>query len=128
MTASATKTHSMTKAERFEEFHENNGHVYTMLVGYCREWAQAGHTSFGVRAPWERMRWQVGVRTTSADYKLNDHLCPFYARLIAAQEPDLANLLSFRESEADEWIDGYLARTDYSADGALFALFPQGGG
>lgn len=40
---------------------------------------------------------------------LNDHLTSYYVRLIAAQEPDLADCFEVRRSPADAWIDHYLA-------------------
>jgi len=97
------------RAERFQTFHEQNPHIYGLLVHYCREWAEtSGRKKFGIRAPWERMRWQLAVRTMrpEGEPKLNDHMTSFYARLIAAQEPDLRDLLETRRSIADKWIGG----------------------
>ncbi len=109
----------LTSAERFERFHATNPHIYDLLVGYCRAWAGTGRVLFGIRAPWERMRWELGVHTDSTDFKLNDHYTSFYARLIVEQEPDLAALLSLRQSvEADEWIAARRV-----AVGESFALF-----
>jgi len=127
----------LAAARRFEQFHATNPHVYDLLVRYCREWVDAGHIRFGIRSPWERMRWQLGLHTDSADFKLNDHLTAYYSRLISAREFDLAELLVQRRSDdADEWIALYLcdqqARelgeqldADY-ADGGLFAMSPEG--
>jgi hypothetical protein len=131
MADDATETRSMSKAERFEEFHRDNPHIYEMLVRFCREWRDAGHESFGIRAPWERMRWAIAVQTKSADFKLNDHYCPYYSRLIAAQERDLRGLLTHRRAdEADAWIADFLYRKDmerlgHGRDGGLFALPTQ---
>lgn len=99
----------LSPAARFQKFHEDNPHIYTLLVHYCREWAKSsGRRKFGIRAPWERMRWQLSVQTIrpEGEPKLNDHMTSFYARIIAAQEPDLADLLETRRSIADEWIGG----------------------
>lgn len=125
----------MTSAERFERFHNRNPHVYDLLVKYCREWVDAGHVRFGIRAPWERMRWHLGIHTDSADFKLNDHMTAYYSRLISAREFDLAELLVQRRSDdADEWIalrlcDQAAAECELAADGGLFDFgLPEQGG
>lgn len=105
---SATTAEECERCARFERFHEQNPHVYALLVSYCREWASAtGRRRFGIRAPWERMRWQLAITTTGDAFKLNDHYAPFYARLIAYQEPDLRELFETRRAaEADAWAAG----------------------
>lgn len=89
--------------ERFEAFHAANPHVYDLLVGYSRQALRAarlrGRSRIGIRAVWERMRWDLDVETKRGadDFKLNDHLTAFYARLLMAREPDLAECFETRE-------------------------------
>ena len=43
------------------------------------------------------VRWQYGTTTTSDDgFKINDHFVSRYARLIAANEPALAEMFTTR--------------------------------
>jgi hypothetical protein len=97
-------TDARSEPERFEAFHEANPIIYMMLVDRCRQWAATGRTSFGLRQPWERLRWDLAIHTTGEPYKLNDHHVPYYARMIVACEPDLATMLALRRAdEADAW-------------------------
>lgn len=95
--------------DRFVAFHDANPRVYAELVDLCREFARAtGRRKFGVRQPWERLRWNIAVRTTrpEGEPKLNDWYLPYYARLIDRQETDLAGLFEFRRApEADAWAE-----------------------
>jgi hypothetical protein len=97
---------SLTTADRFERFHEQNPHVYRLLTDLARRWKIAtGGQKLGIRTLWEQLRWQLATAATGVDYKLNDHFTSFYARLIERQEPDLRGLFELRKSpEADAWI------------------------
>lgn len=97
---------TLSTAQRFELFHRDNPHVYRLLVDLAREWKIATNgQNLGMRCLWEQLRWRVAVKTVTADYRLNDHFPPYYARLIEHQEPDLRGLFELRKSaEADAWI------------------------
>lgn len=101
----------LTSAQRFEKFHSENPHVYSLLVMLARRWMKStGQHKLGIRTLWERMRWELQVTTSAEDYRLNDHYTSFYARLIANQEADLTHLFELRRSpEADAWITGRAA-------------------
>lgn len=95
-------------AQRFEEFHEANPHVYTTLTRLAREWVAAtGRHHLGISVLFERARWDLAIATNSADFKLNNNYRAFYARLIMWRETDLAALFDLRVSAADEWIARY---------------------
>lgn len=99
-----------TIAERFEQFHRDNPHVYRTLVRLAREWVNTtGRRKLGIGALYERARWDLAIATGDPDYRLNNNFRAFYSRLIAAQEPDLADLFELRSSQADAWVDHYLA-------------------
>lgn len=84
--------------ERFQEFHKLNGHVYVALVMLAREFREAtGRQHIGIKMLWEKLRYEFGVRTHGeSDYSLNNDYTALYARLIAQQEPDLADAFEFR--------------------------------
>lgn len=95
-----------TMAERFEAFHAGNPHIYDILVRLARQWIrQTGRRRLGIAALWERMRWELSVSTTDETPKLNNDHKAFYARLIMAQEPDLADLFETRRAAADDALD-----------------------
>lgn len=87
-----------TLAERFAKFHAAHPEVYRELVKLARQWKAAGNDRCGIKALWERLRWEMGMRCSDGtDYKLNNSYVSRFGRLIASQEPDLAELFNFRE-------------------------------
>lgn len=92
-------------AARFEEFHADNPRVYEVLVSLARQWvASTGRHKLGIATLFERARWEMALATTDPDFKLNNTWRSWYARLIMAQERDLAELFDTRVSKADELI------------------------
>lgn len=82
----------------FRAFHEESPHVYAKLVQLAREARAVGQQRVGIGMLWEVLRWQLFVATTSDDgFKLNNNHRSRYARLIMAQEPDLADVFETRE-------------------------------
>lgn len=99
-----------TTASRFEEFHRHNANVYRTLVSLAREWINStGKQKLGIGALYEVARWRLAVESGDADYRLNNSYRAYFARLIMAQERDLADLFELRTSAADAWIGHYLA-------------------
>ncbi len=83
---------------RFAEFHRSNPIVYQKLVQYARQAKAAGHGKIGIKLLLERFRWFALVETNDQHgYKINNDYSSRYARLIAEQEPDLAEMFNFRE-------------------------------
>jgi hypothetical protein len=86
--------------QRFEDFDRANPKVYRLLVYYARAAKHAGKR-VGIRAIWERMRWEITIeKRWSGEFKLNDHLTSRYARKIMEQEPDLADFFETRKLRA----------------------------
>jgi len=95
----------MTITTRFLEFHQENPNVYRVLVRLARDWvAKTGRRKLAIKTLYERARWEIAMQTTDPEYKINNNFTAFYARLIMAQEPDLAGIFDLRTSEADKWI------------------------
>lgn len=95
---------------KFDAFHAANPKVYTTLVRLAREWvSRTGRHKLGIATLFERARWEIALSTTDADFKLNNSYRAWYARLIMAQERDLAGLFDLRTSKADLWIAGAVA-------------------
>ncbi len=87
--------------ERFEDFHARHPEVYGAVVRFAREVKQRGFKKFGIRVIWERARWFLTIERDNEEYKLNDHYHSRYARLIMANEADLAGFFQTRELRAD---------------------------
>ena len=108
-------------AIRFEAFHAANPHVYEVLAELSRQWLATGKTRLGVKALFEGARWELGLRTVTADgeYKLSNDFTAYYARRLMHNEEDLAGLFDLRESDADEWV---FLRTGYDRTGQFTAV------
>lgn len=93
--------------ERFEEFHQLNGHVYDLLVTLARRYRRAtGEDKQSVQRLVEIARWDEAIRTRGEEsFEINNDFRPFYARLIMWREEDLRGIFNLRRShEADNWI------------------------
>jgi hypothetical protein len=82
----------------FAEFHAANPDVYRCLVSLARDLRARGHQRLGIGMLFEVVRWQRHMTTVDADgFKLNNNYRSRYARLIMADEPDLAGAFELRE-------------------------------
>lgn len=91
---------------RFIEHHQAHPDIYWGLVALAKQWRDAGHLRCSIDMLAHRLRWERG--TTGArdgQFKIDNSMLSRYARLIAANEPDLAHLFTFRQ-----------LRTDYEGD------------
>jgi hypothetical protein len=83
--------------EAFYQFHHTNPDVYLTLVRMARRWKTAGHSRCSIAMLYEAARFDRGLRTMSPDgLKLNNSFRSRYARLIQANEPDLAGFFETR--------------------------------
>jgi hypothetical protein len=82
---------------RFLEFHHANPHVYAALVDMAHEWRNAGHDSGSIAMFFEVLRWRVGITTSGEQFVLNNSYRSRYARLIAANEPELRQFFHTRQ-------------------------------
>ena len=88
--------------ERFIEFHHANPHVYDRLVALARQWHHAGHEKCSIDMLFHLLRWEHGITTRSADeFRLNNNFTSRYARLIAANEIDLAHFFDTRHLRSE---------------------------
>lgn len=83
--------------QAFYEFHHANPHVYTALCRLARRWRAAGHDRCSMNMLFETLRFDEGLRTGSTDgLKLNNNFRSRYARIIQANERDLAGFFETR--------------------------------
>ena len=86
--------------EAWKEFHRDNPHVFTLFHKFALE-AFLNDKKVGARAIGEQIRWQTEVKTTTAGPKLNDHLWPFYSRLLMAIDDRFKGYFEVRNSRFD---------------------------
>ena len=83
--------------QAFFEFHHTNPDVYDALVRLARQWKSSGHSRCSVNMLFEVLRYDRGLKTLSADgLKLNNSYRSRYARIIQANEADLAGFFETR--------------------------------
>lgn len=95
----------MTTSQDFEKYHQDNPGVYAQIVRDAREWKRTVGQRVGMSVFIGRVRWTGRVENEGADFRINDHYGPYYARLVMAQERDLFGLFDMRVTQgADAWI------------------------
>lgn len=82
--------------ERFADYHAENPQVYRALLMLARGALAHGKRRIGIGALWERARWDLWLDSTEQAPKLNNDYRSRYARLLMAQEPDLAGVFEVR--------------------------------
>lgn len=91
----------LTIAEQFERFHRANPHVATALEQLAEQWFEAGHDKVGVKALWERLRWEYGIRVPDSPGPcLNNNFTAFYARLLLLRRPEWSARIATRQQKA----------------------------
>lgn len=91
--------------DRFWAFHQANPHVYRALVALARQLKQAGRRRFGIKALFERLRFEAALQTWGDEFRLNNNYHSRYARLIMRQEPDLAGFFETRELQTESALE-----------------------
>lgn len=85
----------------FQEFDRANPEVWKLFVRFAFELIEAGHKVLSVSLITERIRWETMVRTTTADFKINNNHRPFYARKFMKLYPTHNDIFRTRRAEAD---------------------------
>lgn len=81
----------------FNQFHAEHPEIYVELVRVCRRLRAQGWERFGIKTVWEVVRYRSMLgNTTGKGPKLNNNYTAYYARKIAEQEPDLADVFKTR--------------------------------
>ena len=80
----------------FERFHEANPHVYRALRAVAL-WCVRHDKKVGMKAIFERVRWEFMIRTRGDGYRLNNNYSSRYARLLMENEPELTGFFETRQ-------------------------------
>ncbi len=96
--------------EKFRVFHRQHPEVLDFLVTEYRVLLKHKRQAFSFQSLFEYTRWKIVLRRTTATFKLNDHLAPWYGRIITILHPEEVNgLVCFRTSVADAVLGVQLA-------------------
>ena len=83
--------------EQFEEFHAKNPHIYVKIVEYARRAKAKGYEKIGIALISEIIRYTEHVPGQPDTFSFSNDFRSRYARLIMAQEPDLAGFFKVSE-------------------------------
>ena len=81
---------------RFEEFHDENPHVYRNLELLAARAHRAGASRIGIGMLFEVLRWEHTLRTTGDEFKLNNSFRSRYVRLMLERHPEWDGLFETR--------------------------------
>lgn len=84
-------------AERFEEYHRDNPHVFRLFKKYSETAMERGYTRFSAKAVFERLRWHYQMETEGDDFKLNNNYTAYYARMLMREDARFADFFELRE-------------------------------
>lgn len=88
-------------ARAFAEYHADNPKVYGLLRRFALEARRAGRDRLSINLLFERVRWYTDVETVGDSFKVNNTFRAWYARLLMAEEPELAECFETRKAKAD---------------------------
>lgn len=83
--------------DRFEEFHRTHPEVYAELRDLALSAVRAGRKRIGIGELFEVYRWHSRIKSKdSKGLKANNDFRALYARKLAAEEKELAQVFEFR--------------------------------
>ena len=79
--------------------------MFRLFHRFAYEAFNSGRSRFSARMIGERIRWYTTVETTDAEYKINDHHWPYYARLMVGIDPRFETFFTFKDQRFDSSIE-----------------------
>lgn len=93
--AEPTYTPAMTLEQRYEAWREVNGHVVDACESAAAQWL-ARHERVGVKAIFERLRWESGVSEHGTVWKLDNRMTSRVARDLLDRHPEWQGRIATR--------------------------------
>jgi len=85
----------LTPHQKCERWLRENPHIYDEIVRLAREVKRAGERT-GMKAIFERIRWDVKIRSLGDKWKMNNDYTAPTARIVMEREPDLEGFFATR--------------------------------
>ena len=85
--------------ESFNEFHQDNPHIYAYYIRFAIEWLETGANKISSKQIIGRIRWFLDVETKGKEaeaFKINDAFTAHYSRLFTSQYPQFESRIEFR--------------------------------
>lgn len=82
---------------QFVKFHHENPHVYRSLVDLAFQWKNAGNDICSIDLLINKLRWEIGIKSSGSQFAISNNYASRYSRLIEANEKGLANFFTKRQ-------------------------------
>jgi hypothetical protein len=86
--------------EKFDKFHSENPHIYSLMSKYAHQLLHAGKKKLSISLIAERVRWDSAVSTVGDSYKLNNNYSALYSRKLENDYPELRGMFGKRVRRA----------------------------
>lgn len=92
---------TLFEENRFQQYHESNPQIYEGFKRFAFEAINRGAKHIGSKAIMERLRWETNIAAQDGEFKVNNIMTPFYARLFMKDFPKHRGLFATRRAKAD---------------------------
>ena len=91
----------MSNQEKFNQYDQNHPEVYQYLLKLCRNAQATGIKKYAISPLVEITRWHLNInRGLQEEFKIRNDFKPWYARKIAAENPEFEGFFEFRPMRA----------------------------
>ena len=73
---------------KFNDFHNQNPHVFKEIEDYALEAIEAGWKHYGIKTLLEIVRWHSDIKAPEKCFKISNNHAPYYARLFHKLHPE----------------------------------------
>ena len=87
--------------EAWKEYHRDNPRVWRIFQHFAEQALTSGRDRMGARMIGERIRWYTTIESSDAEFKINDHHWPYYARLLAGTDERFDGFFVFKDKRFD---------------------------
>jgi len=87
----------MSIQQKFEDFDIAHPEVYTHFQDFANQIRGAGHTKYGAKTIIERIRWEIDLKSSDGEFKINNNFISRYARKLINEDPAFEGFFNLRE-------------------------------
>jgi hypothetical protein len=91
------------ESEMFD-YHRDNPHIYRYVDQFAQEAIRAGYKKFAIATIWEKIRWEIRIKTLDANFKLPNNHRAYYARLWMRNNPAYPDFFETCELRSERYV------------------------
>lgn len=89
--------YSQDEVRAFLEYHRERPFIYKEFKRFAYEMLFQGRERYSAKTIMERIRWEVDLKNTREDFKINNTFTAMYARVLMARHPEFSKFFELRE-------------------------------